>query len=398
LEESEATTQELEAQAIKVKREEGTTTRQLLIMPIIEQLKAQSRQGEFTPIVSVSGLVTNPGQYPLDKNMKISDLIRAAGQLSESAYTLSAEVSRFNVVEGQYREIDHYTITKTDIHNGAVATDFILKPYDSLHIKRVPLWTGTQTVELIGEVKFPGVYPFKRGETLADVLSRAGGLTEYAFTQGAVFTRAELQQKEQEQINSMAARLESDIAAISLEAQQAGKEAMDQQAVALANSLLAQLRDTKAIGRLVIDLEKVAQTPVDADYDSSAVQPVILRDGDKLYVPQKTQEVTIIGEVQQITSHLYNPRLDRDDYINLSGGLTYKADKKRIYIVRANGAVVTDNNTGWFGGTKKVYSGDTIVVPLKADRMKSLTLWTNVTQIIYQLGVAAAAWNSIGVF
>jgi protein involved in polysaccharide export with SLBB domain len=302
------------------------------------------------------------------------------------------------VVEGQYREIDHYSITKTDIHNGAVATDFILQPYDSLHIKRVPLWTDTQTVELFGEVKFPGVYPFKRGETLADVLSRAGGLTDYAFVEGAVFTRVELQQKEQDQIKSMAARLESDIAAISLEAKQSGKEGMDPQAVALANSLLAQLRDTKAVGRLVIDLEKVARTPADDEYNASVTQPVVLRDGDKLYVPQKTQEVTIIGEVQQITSHLYNPKLDRDDYINLSGGLTYKADKKRIYIVRANGAVVTDANTGWFGSTQKVHSGDTIVVPLKADRMRSLTLWTNVTQIIYQLGVAAAAWNSIGVF
>ena len=397
LQESAATGQQLAAQAQKVKRQTGTT-RQLLITPVVDQLKAQTRQGEFTPIVSVSGLVTNPGQYPLDKHMKISDLIRAAGQLSESAYTLSAEVSRFKVVEGQYREIDHYTVTKTDIHNGAVATDFELQPYDSLHIKRVPQWTDTQTVQLIGEVKFPGVYPFKRGETLADVLSRAGGLTEYAFTEGAVFTRAELQRKEQEQIDSMAARLESDLAAISLEEKQAGKDGMDQQSVALANSLLAQLRNTKAVGRLVIDLKKIIRTAADEEYGASAAQPVILRDGDKLYVPQKTQEVTIIGEVQQITSHLYDPKLDRDDYINLSGGLTYKADKKRIYIVKANGAVVTDANTGWLSSAKKVNSGDTIVVPLKADRMKSLTLWTNVTQIIYQLGVAAAAWNSIGVF
>ena len=330
--------------------------------------------------------------------MKISDLIRAAGQLSESAYTLSAEVSRFKVVDGEYREIDHYTITKTDIHNGAVANDFILQPYDSLQIKRMPLWTDTQTVELIGEVRFPGVYPFKRGETLANVLSRAGGLTEYAFADGAIFTREELQRKEQEQLQSMAARLESDIAAINLEKQQAGKET-DPQAMALAGSLLAQLRETRAVGRLVIDLNKVARAAVDEEYAASKNLPIVLRDGDKLYVPQKTQEVTIIGEVQQTTSHLYNPKLSRDDYVNLSGGLTYKADKKRIYIVRANGAVVTEANTGWFSnGNNKVHAGDTIVVPLKADRMTNLTFWTNITQIIYQLGVAAAAWNSIGVF
>ena len=82
----------------------------------------------------------------------------------------------------------------------------------------------------------------------------------------------------------------------------------------------------------------------------------------------------------------------------MSGGMTYKADDDRIYIVRANGAVVSETNSGWFGGGKEVRAGDTIVVPLDADRMSTLTLWTNITQIVYQLGIAAAAWNSIGVF
>jgi len=371
--------------------------RQTLIEPIITQLKNQTRQGELTPVVTITGLVTNPGQYPLDKNMKVSDLIRAAGKLSESAYTLGAEISRYKIVDGEYREINHYSITKTDIYNGAVATDTILQPYDNLQIKRVPQWTEVQTIELIGEVKFPGVYPFKRGETLSSVLKRAGGLTDFAFADGAVFTRVDLQQKEQEQINNMASRLESDLAAMSLEQAQSGKrDVANEQPVALAKSLLAQLRNTKAVGRLVIDLKDLTQKPAFNDEESDA-QPIILKDGDKLYVPQKTQEVTIIGEVQQSTSHLYNPDLSRDDYINLSGGVTYKADKKRIYIVRANGAVVTQANVGWFGSAQNVKAGDTIVVPLNAERMKPLTFWTSITQIIYQLGIAAAAWQTIGV-
>ena len=376
------------------------TDRQQLIEPVITQLKNQTRQGEFTPVVSISGLVTNPGQYPLDKNMKVSDLIRAAGQLSESAYTLSAEISRYKIVNGEYREINHYTVTKTDIFNGAVATDLTLQPYDNLQIKRMPQWTEVQTIELIGEVKFPGVYPFKRGETLSSVLKRAGGLTDFAFADGAIFTRVELQEKEQEQIDTMASRLESDLAAMSLEEAQSLKNdntnTNTQQQTVLAKSLLAQLRNTKAVGRLVIDLKSIAQEPA-FEHQETDEQRVILKNGDKLYIPQKTQEVTIIGEVQQSTSHLYNPDLSRDDYINLSGGMTYKADKKRIYIVRANGAVVTSSNVGWFGSAQHVKAGDTIVVPLNADRMKPLTFWTNVTQIIYQLGVAAAAWHTIGV-
>ncbi|MEM9058492.1 MAG: capsule biosynthesis GfcC family protein, partial [Pseudomonadota bacterium] len=105
------------------------------------------------------------------------------------------------------------------------------------------------------------------------------------------------------------------------------------------------------------------------------------------------------GEVQYSTSHIYEPELLRDDYISRSGGLTQKADKKRIYVVRANGSVIVQESSRWFGrsSTTPIRPGDTVVVPLDADRMNRLTLWTNVSQIIYQLALAAASANAIGV-
>ncbi|NOZ53735.1 MAG: hypothetical protein GXP08_11470 [Gammaproteobacteria bacterium] len=372
--------------------------RQALIKPLIKTLHAQTKHGEYAPIVTVSGLVTAPGEYPLDKNMQIKDLIRAAGKLTESAYTISAELTRFKIVNGEYREINHYTITRSQIFDTNIAEDLTLEPYDHLQIKRMPLWAEEQTIELLGEVKFPGRYPFRRGETVEQVMERAGGFTDQAFLDGVVFTREDLRQREQKQIDSMAARLESDLAAISLEKSQSTTTDVraDNQSVALAASLLKQLRSTKAIGRLVIDL-KAMLAEEESDDEFGETQRLVLKNGDKLYVPAKTQEITIIGEVQQSTSHLYSSNLSRDDYVNLSGGLTYKADDDRIYIVRANGAVVSDENTGWFGGSKYVKPGDTIVVPLDADRMRPLTLWTNITQIIYQLGIAAAAWQTVGI-
>jgi len=372
--------------------------RQALIQPLIRTLYAQTKHGEYAPIVTVSGLVTAPGEYPLDDSMQIKDLIRAAGKLTESAYTINAELTRFKIVNGEYREINHYTVTRSQIFDTNIAEDLTLQPYDHLQIKRIPLWGEEQTIELLGEVKFPGRYPFRRGETLKQVMERAGGFTDQAFLDGAVFTRDDLRQREQKQIDNMAARLESDLAAISLEQSQSttSEKKADNQSVALAASLLKQLRGTKAVGRLVIDIEAVLAEESDEEF--SEIQRLVLKNRDKLYVPSKTQEVTIIGEVQQSTSHLYSSNLSRDDYVNLSGGLTYKADDDRIYIVRANGAVVSDENTGWFGGSHYVKPGDTIVVPLDADRMKPLTLWTNITQIIYQLGIAAAAWQTVGVF
>jgi polysaccharide biosynthesis/export protein len=114
-------------------------------------------------------------------------------------------------------------------------------------------------------------------------------------------------------------------------------------------------------------------------------------------VPRQTQEVTVIGEVQNATSHLFEPSLSRDDYLDRSGGLTQRADEKRLFIVRANGSVAGTGGEGWFrrnGGNAAIRPGDTVVVPLDAERMRPLSMWQAVTQIVYNLAIAAAAVNS----
>jgi protein involved in polysaccharide export with SLBB domain len=126
-------------------------------------------------------------------------------------------------------------------------------------------------------------------------------------------------------------------------------------------------------------------------------EDVLLRDGDKLLIPKRTQEITILGEVQSPTSHVYEAGLTRDDYIAKSGGATQKADRKRIYIVRANGDVVTGERSGWFRRSQSVemHPGDTIVVPLDTERVRALPLWQAVTTIIYNLAVALLAVRSV---
>ena len=203
-----------------------------------------------------------------------------------------------------------------------------------------------------------------------------------------------MRKKEQEQLDSLRLRLESDLAAVDLEKAQASTE--QQRSVGMASSLLNQLRTTKALGRLVINLPEMLAA--DADAETGEARDVLLRDGDKLLVPPVTQEVTIIGEVQHATSHLFTPDLTVNDYINKSGGLTYRADEDRIYVVRANGEVLPSHAADWFSSNLTVRPGDTIVVPLDAERMKPLTLWTSVSQIIYQIGIAAASWNAVGIF
>jgi polysaccharide biosynthesis/export protein len=115
-------------------------------------------------------------------------------------------------------------------------------------------------------------------------------------------------------------------------------------------------------------------------------------------VPRFQQQVTVIGEVQSTTSHLYNPDLSRDDYIALSGGTTTRADKRRIYVVHANGSVVAASGHRWFessGGNMKIRPGDTIVVPLDTERLPSLPFWQAVTTIVYNVAIAVAAIHSL---
>jgi len=365
--------------------------RQKMISQVMERIRKQAKMAEPVKIVSITGFVRAGGDYPLENGMTVSGLIRAAGGLTEGAYGLSAELTRQSISgKGEFRETDHITIDLQALLAGDAKADIALVPHDVLSIKNVPLWDVQRIVEIRGEVRFPGKYPISRGESMLSIIKRAGGLTDMAYPAGAVFMREELRAKEQEQIDILSSRLEADLAASAVEKQQGVTDKSNlQEASALTQSLVNQLRKTKAIGRLVIDLPAIL---------SGDGGDVILRGGDKLVIPVRPQEVSVIGEVHYPTSHLYDRAKTRDEYINMSGGITYKADSGRIYIVRADGTVVSGKGQGWFWNRTPVMVGDTIVVPLDADRIKPLTLLTNVSQILYQLGVAAAAWHAVGAF
>ncbi len=360
---------------------------------LIELLRDQASFARPSRIVSIGGVVRHPGKYPLETAMKVSDLIRAGGGLSEAAYALGAELTRYAVVEGSYREVAHVDVDLDAILKGKTDADLTLQAHDDLHIKRLPEWAGAVTVEIKGEVRFPGIYPIARGEQLSKLLERAGGFTDMAFPQGAVFLREELRERERQRIAEMSRRLEADLASLSLKlAQEKGGAAGSLEIV---RELGDQLRSVEPTGRLVINLPHLIEDTRGgrrSDYD------VTLADGDKLYIPPVTQEVTVTGEVFYPTSHLYTRGLDRDRYVNMSGGATGKADAKRIYVIRADGSVESGKN--WFEdmSADDIQPGDTIVVPLDVDRVRPITLWTNVSQIIYQLAIAAASANAVGVF
>jgi polysaccharide biosynthesis/export protein len=368
-----------------------------LLEPIIRDLELQATPDKPEQVVSVNGRVKAPGRYPLEPTMHVSDLIRAGGSLEDAAYRGEAELTRYAVVDGDARQTELLAVDLAAIRRGDRAADLTLKPYDVLLIKPIPLWVEPGFIEVIGEVRFPGKYPIHQGETLHSALLRAGGFTEAAFPEGAVFVREELRKREKEQLDLLANRMQSDLAALSLEAIASstvggsGGGASASQSLVVGQQLLGQLRDAKPVGRLVVDISAVQRDKVGGPED------VVLKDGDKLVIPKKTPEITILGEVQSPTSHVYQAGLTRDEYIAKSGGVTQKADRKRIYVVRANGDVVSGGRAGWFRRTQDIEMrpGDTIVVPLDTERVNALPMWQAITTIIYNLAVALLAVRSV---
>lgn len=350
---------------------EETRTDQL--QELVERLKLQANKDLRKQTVIVSGYVRFPGEYPLGANMSARDAVTLAGGLTENAYGLRGEITRVTYSETEEQSIEHINV---DLANSAAQN---LKEEDELHIKRLPNWLDQEVVTIEGEVKFPGKFKIKRGETLTQVIERAGGLNEWAYPEGAIFSREDLRMLEAERLKELRSKLESDIAAANIEQQTIEqKVAMED-----ANDLLESLNAVRPLGRMVIDLNSII---------AGRGQAIQLKDGDKLVIPRKKQAVTVVGEVQFPTSHIFEANLDAKQYIERSGGTTQKADDNRIYVVKANGRVFLPEPSGWFkAGKYQIEAGDTVVVPLDADRIKPLTLWTSVSQVFYQIALGAAA-------
>lgn len=364
--------------------------RDRVIQPVLDELRLQGNSALPSQVVHVDGRVKVPGDYPLESGMTVRDLIRAGGGTTDATYGHNAELVRYRVVDGEQRRTELVDIDLSAALAGSPQANLVLQPFDDLTVKEIPEWQSQESVILRGEVRFPGSYAIRRGETLKSVIARAGGLTAYAFPEGAVFTRADLKRREQEQLDMLTDRMQRDLALLALQSAAANQSGAAT-ALSVGQSLLGQLKGAQAVGRLVIDLPRLQSSPMGSTYD------VVLHDGDTFAVPRYQQQVTVIGEVQNATSHLYSPKLGREDYINMSGGVTRHADRSHIYIVRASGSVIAAEGSRWFehGSSVPIKPGDTIVVPLDTEHIPALPLWTQVTQILYNIAIAVLAVNSI---
>ncbi len=352
------------------------------------------------PRVTISGAVQNPGKYRLLDNMRVKDLIYNAGNLKRSAYLPEAEITRLlKTEEGVTSRIIEINVGEALKENSAHNIPLTVDDY--LFIREIPEWYTDKVVTVRGEVKFPGIYSFSKGERLSSILERAGGFTEYAYLKGSFFTRESARRIQEERIKRFIDQLEEDILETQARSAEAALSEKDvkalEQSLVVRKEMLLKLRAAKVTGRVVIALGTL-DTFKDSKYDLE------LENGDALTIPQKPGIVNVLGSVYNPTSIIYAKGKTVDFYLNTVGGPTPDAEEDEIYIIKANGTVISKTQKGssglaWDSETSrwvsssfmssKISPGDTILVPTKITRFvwkKELMDWTT---ILFQIAVAA---------
>jgi protein involved in polysaccharide export with SLBB domain len=355
---------------------------------------------ETVPHVTIAGEVQSPGKYQLFKNMKVRDLIYTAGNLKRSAYMPEAEITRL-VKDDKSIVSKTMNIDLGEALKGNPEHNFVLLEDDYLFVRQIPKWYTDKTVTLKGEVKFPGVYAFSKGKNLSSVLERAGGFTEYAYLKGGFFTRESAREVQKKRLKGFIDRLEEDILstqARSAEAAISEKEIKGlEQSLKAKEQLMEKLRKAGITGRVVIVLDAL-------DRFKGSKYDLELEDGDTLTIPPMPGIVNVLGSVYNPTSIVYTKGKTVNFYLNKVGGATQDAEKGNIYVIKADGTVVSKTQKSTFGlswdsegkrwlssgfMSTRIDPGDTILVPSKVTRFvwkREIMDWT---QILYQIAVSA---------
>lgn len=357
-------------------------TRRELLYPVLDRLKRQARNGQVPQIVNVQGEVLAGGEYPLAQNAGVAQLIYAAGGLKDSAHLGRAELTRISAsnLDQAGVEVQHLDIALQQVLSGE--QNISLHSRDTLNIFAIPDWNMQRSVEIRGEVKFPGRYTVQRGESLSSLIKRAGGLTGRAFASGAVFTREQVRERETLQMRKLIEQLRADVASRALSAEKSLISPAD------AVAMIKEIEKQQPVGRLVIDLPSIVAENPAADIN--------VENGDVLYIPRHNSAITVVGEVQHASSHRFSDNKSLEYYLQQAGGFRKRADEDRVYVIRADGSVMLPQQNSWFSVARDELSpGDTIVVPLDTEYKDSLSLWSQVTQIFYQSAVALAAINGL---
>lgn len=418
-------------QKVTVERIDNRTVRKVAEFPLDSSglgrhlkdgdlVRVFSLSPRFDNVVTLRGHVAAPARLPWHEGMRIRDLIPEQAALIVPDYwikqnaavninragtdTLRSDLKQ-NVVDINWDyaaierlQLDTLTMTLIPFNLGKAilendpANNLQLLPGDvvtvfSQHDIRAPVAQQTKFIRLEGEINNAGVYTVEPGETLRQLVARIGGLTPNAYLFGAEFTRESTRVMQQQKIDEAVDRLERNVERNAATKSQNVNPQEDVKAqLETQRALVARLREVKATGRIVLEINPDKQRLQD-------LPDLVLEDGDRFYVPTWHSTVSVIGEVYNQNAYLYKPGKRIGDYLALAGGPTKDADTASIYVLRADGSVISKQQSSWLLGFNgdRLNPGDTVVVPEQLDKTKWTTELKDWTQIVYQLGLGAAA-------
>jgi protein involved in polysaccharide export with SLBB domain len=336
--------------------------------------------------VYIRGEVANPGRYPLAENMRVADLLRAAGGPKRSADLTNGDLTRYYPVAGAPPGGEHQSVDLTVALKNA-SRNFPLKDGDVLSVPELPGWKDLgATITVKGEVKNPGVYGIRPGEHLSSVLKRAGGLLPTAYPQGAIFMRSSVRELQEKSRQELIQRMEQETAVVKTSLATTGSEQaqLAQEASQQQQRVLEALRRAPASGRLVIQMHSGLK-----GFENSS-QDIEVRDGDNLEIPKQPGIVLVVGQVYNTNAITYVAGKNAGWYLSQGGGATRLADKGAIFIVRADGEIASRHQGEWWSSnvlSTAIRPGDTIVVPERP--VIGDTRWKNLIAIA-QIAEAAA--------
>lgn len=365
---------------LKMALEDNNSSENLKLKPK-DQLIIYNRDF-FEPdrYVFIDGSVTKAGRYKLLDNMKIRDIILQAGGLKDEASPIRGELYR-----RQSANVERISTEKLDFCVECAMADssgdnLILRKSDHIFIRSKKGWEEERNVSLRGQIVYPGKYILYEGETLGDLIKRAGGFKDDAYLAAAVFTRISVKEFENKRMEEYSRQLETDIMRLSAEI--AAKDNPED-----ANALLVQqmalkekLKISTATGRVVIDIRN------EKNYDDFS-----LEDGDEVYIPRNQNTVSVLGEVYNPSTFKYdNHNISVSHYIESAGGLKEESsDNKHVYIIKANGSIITNKTTDIF--STALEPGDAVVVPQKLKYSNGHKAFVETVDSIFKIATLLAS-------
>ncbi len=348
------------------------------------------------PRVTIGGEVLRPGDYALSHGMTAAQLVRMAGGFKRDALLTDADLSSYQVVAGTKVVIDRKSIRIGDAvdHNDS-GDDVRLKAGDVLTVHQLTGWNDIgASIKIEGEIAHPGSYGFQQGERLSSILRRAGEFRDTSYPAGAVLIREEVRQLEEKSREQLIREIETSSASARLSPNLGSSDSSAhlQLIAQQQNEVLSRLRSQPASGRLVIhisaDISSWENTPADIE----------VRAGDVLRIPKRPGFVLVTGQVYNAIAITFVPGKNAGWYLHRAGGVTQVANKKEIFIIRANGSVVGREPTFWFPDdvlSTRLDPGDVLVVPQKI--IGASLFWRNLLTVAQIASSAAFTAGVAGV-